>query len=336
VRRRAEFEAGEASGAGSRLDLFLTENLRGLTRSQIHKIILGGGVRVDGAVRKPGSRLKAGERIEVEFEEEGADILSAEDIPLRVLASDGSIVVLDKPSGMTVHPGAGRREGTLAAALIHAFPEIAGVGSPERPGIVHRLDRETSGVMVAARSPAAFESLSGQFRDRNVHKVYLGLVWGRMPAAEGCFTWAIGRHVRHGQKISVRTRRPKQAETRYRVLRRRRSSSSVRSRAGPIRSGSTSPPPATPSSATADTGKKEPGSSPGSSSTPTGCPSRTRGRGSGWNSNPPCRPSSRRSSGPFLDRARRSGAGGKSLRSGGISSKMFLFSRRHGDEGLPS
>jgi 23S rRNA pseudouridine1911/1915/1917 synthase len=219
VRRRAEFEAGEASGAGSRLDLFLTENLRGLTRSQIHKIILGGGVRVDGAVRKPGSRLKAGERIEVEFEEEGADILSAEDIPLRVLASDGSIVVLDKPSGMTVHPGAGRREGTLAAALIHAFPEIAGVGSPERPGIVHRLDRETSGVMVAARSPAAFESLSGQFRDRNVHKVYLGLVWGRMPAAEGCFTWAIGRHVRHGQKISVRTRRPKQAETRYRVLR---------------------------------------------------------------------------------------------------------------------
>jgi 23S rRNA pseudouridine1911/1915/1917 synthase len=219
VRRRAEFEAGEGSGAGSRLDLFLTENLRGLTRSQIHKIILGGGVRVDGAVRKPGSRLKAGERIEVEFEEEGADILSAEDIPLRVLASDGSIVVLDKPSGMTVHPGAGRREGTLAAALIHAFPEIAGVGSPERPGIVHRLDRETSGVMVAARSPAAFESLSGQFRDRNVHKIYLGLVWGRMPAAEGCFTWAIGRHVRHGQKISVRTRRPKQAETRYRVLR---------------------------------------------------------------------------------------------------------------------
>jgi 23S rRNA pseudouridine1911/1915/1917 synthase len=219
VIRRAEFEAGEGSGAGSRLDLFLTDNLQGLTRSQIHKIILGGGVKVDGAVRKPGSRLKAGERVEVEFDEREEDGLTAEDIPLRILASDGSIVVLDKPSGMTVHPGAGRREGTLAAALIHAFPEIAGVGAPDRPGIVHRLDRETSGVMVAARSPAAFESLSGQFKDREVHKVYLGLVWGRMPAAEGCFTWAIGRHVRHGQKISVRTRRPKRAETRYRVLR---------------------------------------------------------------------------------------------------------------------
>ncbi len=217
--KRAEFVAGEGSGAGSRLDLFLTENLPGLTRSQIHKIIVAGGVRVGGGARKPGSRLRAGERIEVEFEEAVTTGLAAEDIPLKILASDGAVIVVDKPSGMTVHPGAGRALGTLAAALLHAFPEIASVGSPERPGIVHRLDRETSGLMVAARTGPSFESLSRQFKDRDVHKTYLGLVWGRMPSPEGCFTWAIGRHLRHGQKISVRTRHPKPAETRYRVLR---------------------------------------------------------------------------------------------------------------------
>ena len=216
--RRAEFVVGESSGPGIRLDLFLTRNLHGLTRSQIHKIIAAGGVRVDGAVRKSGSRLKAGELVKVEIEDSGSDVPTAEDIPLRILASDRAIVVLDKPSGMTVHPGAGRKTGTLASALIHHFPEIARIGPPDRPGIVHRLDRETSGVMVAARTKAAFESLGRQFRNRDVHKVYLGLVWGRMQAPEGLFTWAVGRHPRHGQKISVKTKHPKKAETHYRVL----------------------------------------------------------------------------------------------------------------------
>ena len=217
--RRAEFIAGEGSGAGARLDLFLTRNVPGLTRSQAHKIISEGGVRVDGSLRKPGSRLRAGERIEVAFEEEQTPGLAAEDIPLNIVASDASIIVVDKPSGMTVHPGAGRAKGTLAGALLHAFPEIATVGAPDRPGIVHRLDRETSGVMVVARTTPSFESLSRQFKDRDVHKTYLGLVWGRIPGPEGCFTWSIGRHVRHGQKISIRTKHPKPAETHYKVLR---------------------------------------------------------------------------------------------------------------------
>ncbi len=217
--RHVRFKVGENSGAGIRLDVFLTRNLPDLTRSEVRRIILGGGVRIGKAVPKPGSRLKAGEVVEVDFEEPPSEGLRAEDIPLRILVSDDSIVVLDKPSGMTVHPGAGRREGTLAAALLHSFPEIAGVGPVDRPGIVHRLDRETSGVMVAAKTREAFESLSKQFRDRDVRKVYLGLVWGRMPAAEGRFTWPIGRHVRHGHKISVRTRHPKKADTHYEILR---------------------------------------------------------------------------------------------------------------------
>ncbi len=216
---RAEYLVTSGSGTGTRLDLFLTERLPELTRSRIRKAIEEGGVKVDGTVRKPGYKLKADERIDVDWRDSEGSGVKPQDLPLKVIGCDDQIIVLDKPSGLVVHPGAGRREGTLASALIHHFPEVAAVGPRDRPGIVHRLDKETSGVMVVARTSSAFDSLRRQFEKRDVRKIYLGLVWGKMPSSEGRFAWPIGRHVRHGQRISVKTRHPREAETYYRVLR---------------------------------------------------------------------------------------------------------------------
>ncbi|MCX6569573.1 MAG: RluA family pseudouridine synthase [Candidatus Aminicenantes bacterium] len=126
---------------------------------------------------------------------------------------------MDKPPGLVVHPGAAHPSGTLANALIHHFPEVALIGSEERPGIVHRLDKDTSGVMVVARSPLAYTELVSQFKRRVVWKTYLGLVWGRVAAPEGKFSWPLGRHPKDGQKISVMARSPKKAETFFEVQR---------------------------------------------------------------------------------------------------------------------
>jgi len=213
---KREFVVSAGSGPGRRLDVYLAERLEGLTRSHIRKLIEGGKVMVNGVLKKAGHKLKENDLVEAEVGEEPFPKLRPQDIPLTVLYSDDQIVVIDKPSGLVVHPGAGNREGTLAGALLYRFPEISGLGPAERPGIVHRLDKETSGVMVVARSPEAYASLQKQFKDRDVRKVYLGLAWGRMPA-EGRIDKPIGRHIKHGQRMSVRTRKPRPAETFYKV-----------------------------------------------------------------------------------------------------------------------
>jgi 23S rRNA pseudouridine1911/1915/1917 synthase len=177
-------------------------------------------VRVDGALKKSSYKLKAGERVEIEIEAPAAPAgLLPETIPLNILFADPDIVVLDKPSGLVVHPGAGVRDGTLVNALLHHFPGIRGLSEDERPGIVHRLDKETSGVMVVALSRRAADELKRQFKDRDVKKVYLALAWGRMPTASGRYDRPIGRHPKHGQRMSVRTKTPRTALTEYQVLR---------------------------------------------------------------------------------------------------------------------
>jgi len=177
-------------------------------------------VTVDGAFRKSSHKLRAGERVAVEMEiPEDAGGPQPEDIPLTILYADADLVVLDKPSGLVIHPGAGVRDGTLVNALLHRFPDIRSLSEDDRPGIVHRLDKETSGVMVAARSARAEAELKRQFKDREVRKVYLALVAGRMPAAAGRFDWSIGRHPKHGQRMSIRTRTPRSAVTEYAVRR---------------------------------------------------------------------------------------------------------------------
>ncbi len=217
---RAEYLVTQTDGAGRRLDVFLSRKLRGLTRSQIQKIIARGEVRVGGIPGKSGYKLRTGDPIVIDYEGPAPEELEAEDIPLSIIYEDAHVVILDKPSGLVVHPGAGNRKGTLAAALLHHYPEVAGTGPLERPGIVHRLDKETSGVMVAAKNLVAYEALQRQFRGRDIGKVYLGLVWGRIPGPEGRIDRPIGRHVSRGERVSVRTRKPREAVTNYRILRR--------------------------------------------------------------------------------------------------------------------
>jgi len=215
---KTEFPVGPGTGEGTRLDVFLAGRLPALTRSQIRKLIGEGAARVGGLPGRAGRKLRAGEVIEFAYDVPGPVRVGPQDIPLHILYSDEDIVVLDKPAGLVVHPGAGNTAGTLANALVGRFPEIAAVGPEDRPGIVHRLDKETSGVMVAARSARAYESLIAQFRRKDVWKTYLGLVWGRIAAPEGRIDWPIGRHATDGKRVSVRSRHPKDAETFFKVL----------------------------------------------------------------------------------------------------------------------
>ena len=213
---KKEFVVSSESGPGQRLDVYLAKCLEGLTRSRIRKLIDAGKVMVNGASKKAGHKLRENDLVEAEVGKEPSPELRPQDVPLTVLYADDHIVIINKPCGLVVHPGAGNREGTLASALLYRFPEISSLGPAERPGIVHRLDKETSGVMVVARSPEAYASLQKQFKDRDVRKVYLGLAWGKMPS-EGRMDRPIGRHIKHGQRMSVRTRKPRPAETFFKV-----------------------------------------------------------------------------------------------------------------------
>ena len=214
---KKEFLATPLSGINQRLDVFLSERISELTRSQIQKMIEAKRVRVNGVVSKSNHRLKEGERVEIEYELPEPERIQPEDIPLDMVYSDNTILVVEKPSGMVVHPGAGNRTHTLVNALLFHFPDIEIVGPEERAGIVHRLDKETSGLMVIARNGNAYSQLQRQFKRREVEKLYLGLVWGKMPEKKGEFTWPIGRHVKHGERISVSTKKPKDALTQYSV-----------------------------------------------------------------------------------------------------------------------
>ena len=207
-------------GGGARLDVFLADKLPGLSRAQVRRVIDGGGVRVGSYARKAGYKLKAGDRVHAEYEiPEPEGKLVPQHIPLKIVYMDADIIILDKQANLVVHPGPGHPSGTLVNALIHHFPEVALIGAEERPGIVHRLDQDTSGVMVVARSARAFTSLQDQFRRRVVWKTYLALAWGRMSETGGRLNWPLGRHPKEGARMSVRTRSPKKAETFFQVQR---------------------------------------------------------------------------------------------------------------------
>jgi len=211
---------GPETPKGTRLDVFLADRIEGLSRAQVRKVIDAGGVRVGTFTRKAGYKLKPGDRIHVEYQPpapEGA--LAPQNIPLKVIYMDPDVIVIDKPPHLVVHPGPGHPTGTLVNALLYHYPEIAAVGSELRPGIVHRLDQDTSGVMVVARSARAWSFLHLQFKSRLVWKTYLALAWGRVSAAEGRISWPLGRHPKEGSRISIRARSPKKAETFFQVQR---------------------------------------------------------------------------------------------------------------------
>ena len=178
-----------------------------------------GLVTVDGRPARPGERLRGGELIEVLLPPEPApDRLEPEPIPLEVLHEDEHLAVLVKPAGVVIHPGAGVREGTLAAAILHRWPETAGVGGPGRPGIVHRLDRGTSGVLVVARTAEAHRALQEQFRARTVDKRYAAICWGRPREPGGRIELPVARDPRARVRMTTRARGGRPAVTIWRVL----------------------------------------------------------------------------------------------------------------------
>jgi 23S rRNA pseudouridine1911/1915/1917 synthase len=205
--------------AGERLDRHLAAACQ-LPRNQVQQWIRAGHVLLNGQPAKPAQEVAAGDRVECQPPAPRAGPWGAmvpEPGDLAVLHEDAELVVLDKPAGLTVHPGAGRATGTLAHQLLARYPEIAGVGGPGRPGIVHRLDLGTSGVIVVARTAAAYQWLSRAFAGRTVAKRYLGIVHGRPAAGSGIVDAPIGRHRERRQQMTVRTGgRP--ARTGYRTL----------------------------------------------------------------------------------------------------------------------
>jgi 23S rRNA pseudouridine1911/1915/1917 synthase len=214
-----EFHIAKAH-AGSRLDHFLTGEIPRLSRSRIQSLIKAGHVRVNGGRVKPGERIRAGDV--VSFYEPPAEpaTTEAEPIPLRVLFEDDDIAVIDKAAGIAVHPGAGNRRGTLVNALLHHCPTLSGIGGEQRPGIVHRLDKETSGCIVIAKNDFAHQKLSHQFAGRKVLKIYRALVSGHLKAKSGVIETAIGRHPVHRKKMAVvPATRGRLAKTSYRMLR---------------------------------------------------------------------------------------------------------------------
>ena len=209
-----------AGGAGVRLDRFLAGVAEVGTRSQAKRLIDAGRVRVDGVARKSAHLLGAGARLEIELPEPEPLAAEPEPLPLSVLYEDADLLAIDKPPGMVVHPAPGARRGTVVNALAHRLGALAGVGRPDRPGIVHRLDRDTSGVLLVARTAAALEALARQFRTRTIEKVYLAVVRGHLGAAHGTIDRAVGRHPRERRRMSVHSRRGRAAVTRWTALER--------------------------------------------------------------------------------------------------------------------
>ena len=170
--------AVEESEAGGRLDAFLAARVAGASRTALKRLVEDGDVLVEGKAAKPSHKLRAGDRVEVELSAPPPLDLAPEEIPLDVVYEDDELVVVNKPAGMVVHPAAGVRGGTLANALAFHFRALSPRGGAERPGLVHRLDRDTSGLLVVAKTAAAHEHLAEQFRERTVFKAYVALVHG--------------------------------------------------------------------------------------------------------------------------------------------------------------
>jgi 23S rRNA pseudouridine1911/1915/1917 synthase len=205
----------------ARLDHLLARELPDLSRAQIQRLIKDGHIVVQSAddaaahkrvPTKPGQRVSRGQRISVDLPATAPAAPTPENLPVEILFDDKDIVVINKPSGMVVHPAAGHASGTLVNALLHHVRGLSGIGGTNRPGIVHRLDKGTSGAMVVAKHDAAHRSLSQQFHDRTVTKDYLALVWGTLKAGQQMDN-AIGRDPRHRTKMSTRGSRTRPALT---------------------------------------------------------------------------------------------------------------------------
>ena len=202
-----------------RLDQFLAKQLPEYSRSRLQQLILGGFVQLNNVTTRPRQIVRSGDKIELIEPPLEKIETRPEPIPLEILFEDDDLIVINKAAGLTVHPGAGHREHTLVNALLSHCATLSGIGGKERPGIVHRLDKETSGCLVAAKNDVAHRELSKQFAARTVEKIYLALVAGKLRKATGIIEEKIGRHPLHRQRMSVTSSRGRTAKTEYRVIR---------------------------------------------------------------------------------------------------------------------
>jgi 23S rRNA pseudouridine1911/1915/1917 synthase len=211
----------EAGADGIRLDRWLVAHVAGLSRARLQTLIEDGHVLVDGAVRKAAHRLAGGEHVDVEVPPAAPQELAPEAAALTVVYEDEHVLVVDKPAGMVVHPGAGHATGTLAAAALSHAPSLGSVGGARRPGIVHRLDKDTSGLLVLAKSQLAYDTLTAQLADRTMSRRYLAVVHGKVAPGEGVIDKPIARHPYHRTRMAVAARgKGRRAVTHYRVLER--------------------------------------------------------------------------------------------------------------------
>lgn len=204
-------------GQGKRIDLFVAEHLRGISRSQVQRYIREGHILLNAASTKGGAKVKEGDLIRGQIPAPGPAEILPEDLPITFLYEDDYIAVVDKPPGMVVHPAGRVTSGTLVNALLYHCRDLQGVGGVVRPGIVHRLDKGTSGVMVVAKNDLAHETLVRQFKAREVKKLYLALCYGRVKGEEGMMASPVGRHPHDRKRFSLRTRAPREAVTYWRV-----------------------------------------------------------------------------------------------------------------------
>jgi 23S rRNA pseudouridine1911/1915/1917 synthase len=198
----------DGRSTGMRLDLYLTRYLIAespwsrLSRGAIQKLIAEGQITLNGVPAKPSTRVKFNDRVHIEPLPPRESKLTSEELPLEILYEDPDCIVINKAPGIVVHPAAGRLTGTLVNALLHHCPELDGIGGERRPGIVHRLDKDTSGVMIVAKNGMALQNLVAQFKNRTVQKEYVALVWGKMELEKGTIDRPIGRHRSDRKRMS--------------------------------------------------------------------------------------------------------------------------------------
>jgi 23S rRNA pseudouridine1911/1915/1917 synthase len=215
--RRLEFLV-DSNHQALRLDVFLSESQNEFSRSRLKKLIEQGHASVNDSLVQAKYKLKAGDRIILSVYPPIVSGIEAESMPLKIIYEDEAMLAVNKPAGMVVHPAPGHAKGTLVNALLSHCSDLSGIGGVERPGIVHRLDKDTSGVLLIAKNEIAHRSLAGQFKNRKIKKTYLALVRGVVKSASGIIDTSIGRHKTNRKKMTATMDQGRQAETRYKVL----------------------------------------------------------------------------------------------------------------------
>ena len=203
---------------GLRLDIFLARHVENLTRSQIQLLNRSGAIRIDGRQDKAGYRIRGGETVELDFHALEPAPISPEQIPLQIYFEDQDLAVIEKPAGVVVHPGSGVRDGTIANALLFHFKNLSDVGGESRPGIVHRLDKKTSGLLIVAKNNIAHARLSAAFQSREIQKTYFALVHGRPPHDAAAIDLSVGRHPTIRTKMAAGPAKGRAAFTEYKIL----------------------------------------------------------------------------------------------------------------------